>query len=244
MKRLGLWATVVFLGSSLAWSADVVSKLNSSNGSTTMDIDDSAGATVATINSDGDANFNSVTLSGNAGNLLKNTSTLQTGATFYVSSGTVNGQASPSSVKFLGAASISTAMPQRHTKMGHWGVNNLAASQTNAQLTFDVAGSAQVAAGSRIRMPFAGRARGICVSGSAARTVGTATFQIFKNGSSIGTTSNAVIDGTNTQFVCSSGGAGMFVSGDILDIRVTTDATFAPAASTEYTAELIVDFTN
>ena len=110
-------------------------------------------------------------------------------------------------------------------------------------MLFDVGGAAQIAAGSRMKMPFNGIARGICVSASAARTAGTATFQVFKNAADIGASSDAVIDGTNTTFVCSTSGTGTFVAGDLLDIRVTTSG-LLPAAATEYTAEIIVEWTN
>ncbi|MFN0118452.1 MAG: hypothetical protein ACKVQC_09210 [Elusimicrobiota bacterium] len=218
---------------------------SSSNGSTNIAVKDSSNVDVLTVNSDGGVVANSVTQVGTSGgNIIRNTLTLQSGATFYVSTGTVAGQVQVNSLKFVNGSSTTTKMIARHQRVGHFGLSNLAISQTNLQMQLEVGSAAQVVGGSRIIMPFNGKAVGICVSGSAARTAGTATFQIFKNAVDIGSTSDAVIDGTNTQFVCSSGGTGTFVTGDLLDIRVTTDAALLPAATTEYTASLIVDFWN
>lgn len=238
-----IMASVFFAMCAAAFAGDVDFKLTTNNGSTTFNVLDSLNVAVATVTSDGDAVFNSVTVT-NPGGLILNTASLQSGSTFYVSSGTVSGQLSVDSIKFPDGTVLSSAPAiVSRSIMGHWGVNNLTASQTNLQLTFDVAGNAQVAAGSRIKMPYAGIARGSCVSGSAARTAGTATFQIWVNGVDVSATGDAIIDATNTQFVCSTSGTATFVVGDILDIRVTTNAAFAPT-TTEYTADLIVEWSN
>ncbi len=246
MKSFGLlFARIVFLTlPCVAFGADLTIRLSTTDGSTNMAIQDSGAVDVGNVDSDGNATFNSVRQTSTSGNLLRNQNTLQSGATFYVSSGTVAGQASVTTLKFADASTTTIGVSLRHDKVGHWGISNLAASATNTQMTFDVAGANQIGAGSRIKMAFAGTAIGICVTGSAARTAGTATFQIYKNGADIGASSDAVIDGTNTQFVCSTGGTGTFAAGDILDIRVTTNAGFLPAASTEYTADLYVNYTN
>jgi hypothetical protein len=47
---------------------------------------------VASVTSDGDAFFNTIKQSGTGGNLILSRSSLQAGATFYVSSGTINEQ--------------------------------------------------------------------------------------------------------------------------------------------------------
>ncbi|MDP3665814.1 MAG: hypothetical protein Q8R50_03970, partial [Sediminibacterium sp.] len=122
-----------------------------------------------------------------------------------------------------------------------WGRTNLAASVTNSQLIFSIAGVAQIAAGSRIAMPNAGIITGVMVSGSAARTAGTATFTVFNNG--VATAVTGVIDVTNSQFVASTGGTATFVAGDILDLRVTTTATWAPTTA-EWGAMIVVAFTD
>lgn len=227
---------------SVCSAGDVDFKLTTNNGSTNLSIVDSSSVEVASVTSDGDAYFRSVTVT-NGGSFILNSNTLQSGATIYVSSANVAGQLSVTSVKFADETTLTSApaIPSRSV-IGHWGISNLAAAVTNSQLFFDVAGVAQIAAGSRIKMPYAGTAKGMCVSGSAARTAGTATFQIFLNGADIGASSDAVIDATNTQFVCSTGGTGTFVAGDILDIRVTTVG-FAPTTA-EWTADLIVQWSN
>lgn len=246
MKKLAVFYSLVFVlpFPYLAFGADITTRLSTADGSTNMSIQDSGSVEVGNIDSDGNATFNSIRQTGSSNTQIRNQNTLQSGATFYVSSGTVAGQASVITLKFADASTTTIGVSLRHDKVGHWGISNLAASATNTQMTFDVAGANQIAAGSRIKMAFAGTAIGICVTGSAARTAGTATFQIYKNGADIGASSDAVINGTNTQFVCSTGGTGTFAAGDILDIRVTTDAGFLPAASTEYTADLYVNYTN
>ena len=93
-------------------------------------------------------------------------------------------------------------------------------------------------------MPFNGIVRGICISGSGARTAGTATFQVFRNGSYIGGgASDAVIGATSTQFVCSSTGAAVVNAGDILDVRVTTTVAWLPV-NLYFTAQIVYEFTN
>ncbi|MFN0118453.1 MAG: hypothetical protein ACKVQC_09215 [Elusimicrobiota bacterium] len=242
-KKLLILISFLVTASGAVLAGDVDLKLTTNNGTTKLSVLDSASVEVASVTSDGDAYFNSITVT-NAGNLILNTATLQANSTFYVSSGTVAGQLSVTTLKFVDGSSMTTvaSLPSR-SFVGHWGVANLAGTVADSQMVFDVAGAAQIAAGSRMKMPYAGTARGICVSGSAARSAGTATFQIFKNAVDIGATSDAVIDGTNTQFVCSTAGTGTFVAGDILDVRVTSSA-LTPAASTEYTADIIVEWSN
>ena len=243
LLKFGFAAAFLLVLSNLLYASDVDVKLNSNNGSTKFSVFDSASVEVASVTSDGDAYFNSITVV-NGGNIILKRSTLQAGATFYVSSGTVAGQLRVNTIKFADGSTLTSApaIPSR-SFIGHWGVVNLGTSQTDVQLVIDVAGAAQIAAGSRFKMPYNGIAKGICVSGSAARTAGSATFQIFRDGADIGSSSDAVIDGSNTQFVCSTGGTGTFTAGQILDVRVTTTGTFAPT-TTEYTADIIVEWTN
>ena len=89
-------------------------------------------------------------------------------------------------------------------------------------------------------MPYAGNIVGISVGGNAARTAGSATFTVFKNDSTTGFT--CVIDGSNTQYnkCTQSSGSDTFSAGDLFDIRVTTDLTFAPT-TTEYAVEIWIE---
>jgi len=72
----------------LAGDLDV--KLTTNDGSTKFIIQDSASVEVSSVNSDGHAYFKSLTQTGSSGgNVILKQNTLQSGATFYVSSGTV-----------------------------------------------------------------------------------------------------------------------------------------------------------
>jgi hypothetical protein len=72
---------------------------------------------------------------------------------------------------------------------------------------------------------------GIAVASSEARTAGTATFEVYKNGSTTGLTT--VLDGTDPQFASSAqaGSLDTFIVGDRLDVRVTTDGSWAPVTA-------------
>jgi hypothetical protein len=141
------------------------------------------------------------------------------------------------------ANAVSIAQIPSRTSIGQWSATNMAANLTNSQIFFVVGAAAQNAAGSRIKMPYDGKVVGMAVSGSAARTGGTATFHVFKGGSDIGTSSDVLINGTNTQLHYSTGGTDTFVAGDILDVRVTTSGTWAPTTA-EWTATVFVEWTN
>ncbi len=145
----------------------------------------------------------------------------------------------------LDPSSVTLFGPIRSRSMiGIWARVNLANSLSDSQLTLvpiDAATNA-TAANSSMPMPFNGIVRGIIVSGSGARTSGTATFKVFKNGSLVGSGPDAVIDGTNTQYVASSGGTETFSAGDLLDIRVTTSG-WAPT-NQEWFAQIIVEWTS
>jgi hypothetical protein len=122
-----------------------------------------------------------------------------------------------------------------------WGRANVAASLTNTQLTFDYGGGVQTAAGSVVKMPNAGIITGIMATGSVARTAGTATFTVFKNG--VATAVTGVIDATNPQFLATTGGTDTFVAGDRLDVRITTNAAWAPTTA-EWGAMVVIAFTD
>jgi hypothetical protein len=63
---------------------------------------------------------------------------------------------------------------------------------------------------------------GISVVSDAARTNGTATFQVYTNNSATGLI--AVLDGTNTQYsyTIQASGLDTFAAGALLDVRVST----------------------
>jgi hypothetical protein len=115
-----------------------------------------------------------------------------------------------------------------------WAETNLTASQTALQMDRPNATNLNTTT-SEAYMPYAGSIVGIEVGGSAARTAGTATFEVYKNGAATGLT--AVIDGTNTQYVRTTQvpGTDTFAAGDYIDVRETTTGTFAPTTS-EYVA--------
>lgn len=146
----------------------------------------------------------------------------------------------------LEPSSITMFGPVRSRSIiGIWSRINLAASLTDSQLLLvpGHSGFAPVAANSRMTMPFNGIVRGVIASGSAARTAGSATFQVFKNAADIGSGPDAIIDGTNTQYVASNTGVETFVAGDILDIRVTTTSDWLPTTA-EWFTQIVVEWTN
>lgn len=109
-----------------------------------------------------------------------------------------------------------------------FGEDNLAASLTDSQLYRNVQG---VEAQIPVVMDRAGDILGIAVASSEARTGGTATFEVYKNGVATGLT--VTLDGTNTQYNSATQAAGTdsYVAGDRLDVRVTTDGTWAPTTA-------------
>lgn len=91
MRFIALTLTMFAAFGTFVKAGDIDVKLTTTDGSTGFTIQDSANVAVATVTSNGDATFNSLTQAGSGGNLIRSTSNLQTGATFYVSSGTVSG---------------------------------------------------------------------------------------------------------------------------------------------------------
>jgi len=126
-------------------------------------------------------------------------------------------------IKWAAAAGgAGTATPAYLTGFGE---DNLAASLTNSQLFRNVQGiEAQIP----VVVTRAGAIVGLAVAASEVRTAGTATFEVFLNGVATGLT--AVLDATDTQyaFATQADTADPFVAGDRIDIRVTTDGTWAP----------------
>ena len=111
-----------------------------------------------------------------------------------------------------------------------WAETNLAASQTALQMDRPDSTGLNTTT-SEAYMPYAGNIVGLEVGGGAARTAGTATFEVYKNGGATGLT--VVIDGTNTQYnrTTQASGSDTFVAGDYIDVRETTDGTWAPTTA-------------
>lgn len=103
---------------------------------------------------------------------------------------------------------------------------DLADAQSAAQLTRSVGVLG-------VPMAYPGSVVAIMVNSTEARTAGTATFEVFKNGTGIGLT--AVLDGTNTtkKVTTQAFGTDTFVAGDVLDIRVTTSSWTPTTADVE-----------
>lgn len=110
-----------------------------------------------------------------------------------------------------------------------WYQDNVAASQTDVELT---------RATGRWRAVQAGSVTGVVATMTEARTAGTLTVTVFKNtglagaaGSTIGLT--AVIDGTNTsrKATTQAKDTDAFAAGDELYIVVTTDGSWTPTTS-------------
>ena len=109
-----------------------------------------------------------------------------------------------------------------------FGEDNLAASLTNSQLYRNIQG---IEAQLPVVMSRAGSIVGLSVASSEARTAGTATFEVYKDGTATGLT--AVLNAIDTQYVDASQAASLdtFVAGNRLDVRVTTDGSWAPATA-------------
>src|SRR5262245_40368181 len=71
------------------FSAEMNIRLTTSDVSTKVSIQNASASEVASIDSQGNASFNQVTQTGTGGSFIVSQNTLQPGATFYVSSGTV-----------------------------------------------------------------------------------------------------------------------------------------------------------
>ena len=119
-----------------------------------------------------------------------------------------------------------------------FGEDNLAASLTDSQLYRNVQG---VALQVPVVVSHSGDIIGVTVASSEARTAGTATFEVFKNGT--GTGLSVVLDGTDTQYAAAAQATGLdtFASGDRLDVRVTTDGSWAPTTADVEASIVIAD---
>jgi len=88
-----------------------------------------------------------------------------------------------------------------------------------------------------LKMPAAGKIIYVSVDQTAARTAGTATHTVYKNGTSTAIT--ATIDGTNTTHVVGTAGSVAFAAGDLLDTRQSVSGYTGTAA---YEATIWVQF--
>jgi len=108
-----------------------------------------------------------------------------------------------------------------------WYQDNAAATQTAVQLTRFAAGVVPT-----MFVPVrAGSVLGVCVLSNEARTAGTLTVEVYKNGAATGLT--AVLNGTDTTFKATTQGKDndTFVAGDQIDLRVTTSADWTPVTA-------------
>jgi len=83
---LSLWVA----SAGFCYAGDVDMKMTTTGGNSNVTFQDSNAVVQASVTSSGAAYFNSITQTGSGGNLILDQNTLQSGATFYVSSGTVN----------------------------------------------------------------------------------------------------------------------------------------------------------
>jgi hypothetical protein len=98
------------------------------------------------------------------------------------------------------------------------------ASQANVQIAGPTSGV------SYVRTRQAGSVVAMAAYATTPRTAGTLTATVFLNGSA--TTLTAVLDGTNATWVVSESSAMvLFVPGDRIDVRVTTDSAWTPTAN-------------
>lgn len=115
-----------------------------------------------------------------------------------------------------------------HSIIPGFGEDNLAASLTDSQLYRQVQ---NVQTQTPVTAAYNGELVGLSVASSEARTAGTATFEVFINGTGTGLTT--VLDATDTQyaFAVQVAGSDSFSAGDRLDVRVTTDGSWTPTTA-------------
>lgn len=107
---------------------------------------------------------------------------------------------------------------------------DVAASQSAVAL--DVLG---LVGNTEVVMLYAGSILGIAISGNVARTAGTLTVDVTKNG--VATGLQAVLDGSNAQYhsATQAKDTDTFAAGDRLGVDITTDGSWAPT-----TADIVV----
>src|SRR5258708_4931342 len=87
-NAIGILGTIFLIAFYRCFAADMSVQLTTNDGSTKMSIQNSGAAEVAFVDSQGNASFNRITQVGSGGSFIINQNMLQSGATFYVSSGT------------------------------------------------------------------------------------------------------------------------------------------------------------
>lgn len=113
-----------------------------------------------------------------------------------------------------------------------WFQNNVAANQSAVILArADHAGTTVAANPDKLIIGRDGSITGVWARVSVARSAGTATIEVYLNGAATGLT--AVLDGTDTQFAATTQviGTDTFVAGDRIDLRITTDGSWAPTTT-------------
>lgn len=113
-----------------------------------------------------------------------------------------------------------------HSDLGYWFQDNAAADQSAVALNLD-GGTSR----SALPMLRAGSVTGVVVRSNEARTAGTLTVEVTKNGTGTGLT--AVLNGTNTTVKATTQAAGTdtFVAGDTIGVTVTTDSAWLPVTA-------------
>src|SRR6266446_4544934 len=107
-SRRFLLSAIMLLASHRCFAAEMNVQLTTNDGSTKMSIQNSGASEVASVDSQGNASFNRVTQTGSGGSFIVNQNTLQSGATFYVSSGTVV-NFNTTNLKFADGTTLTTA---------------------------------------------------------------------------------------------------------------------------------------
>jgi hypothetical protein len=145
----------------------------------------------------------------------------------YATSGTVTSgtQHADTLVRAI-ANGGATGHSTRTLLLGPWAAENLGTGVGPAALTIDGQGVSPT-----IPMLRPGSITGVIVRTNDARTNGSLTIEVTKNGTGIGLT--AVINAANTAFKATlqAPGTDTFVVGDTIGVNVTTDGSWAPTTS-------------
>lgn len=113
-----------------------------------------------------------------------------------------------------------------------YGLADIAINLTNSQLYRIIPSASSIGAQVGAVLPSRGSIIGMTFAASANKTAGTATFTAYVAGTATGATlswGNSVAAGQTLY----AKGTYPFAAGDTLDVRITTDASFAPAASND-----------
>jgi hypothetical protein len=106
---------------------------------------------------------------------------------------------------------------------------DLAASLTDDQAfrVYGTTADAIATARKPIILPWAGTVLGLAFFASGNKTAGTASLKVFKNGSAL-SAALSWADSTQKNYASYAPGTYAFAAGDELDVRVTTDGSYAP----------------